>query len=144
MQRMEAAIESEYADRWKEMPVVLSVDDDHRLLFLYWQSFAHQGFRCVPCATGEAAMAALQMLPVSLVTMDYDMPGRNGAELAQEIRRLRPEVPIVLVSGTMMDGREIAGCFDRVHTKGGSLWKLFASMHELLKPGRNGREGVAA
>lgn len=144
MLMLEKEIRDGSAVQWDEMPVVLSVDDDHRLLFLYWQSFAQQGFRCVPCATGEAAMDALRMLPVSLVTMDFDMPGRNGAEWAHEMRRLRPEVPIVLVSGTMMDGDAETGVFDRVHTKGGSLWKLFASMHELLKPDRNRQEGVAA
>lgn len=144
MHLLETETRPEQTVRWEEMPVVLSVDDDHRLLFLYWQSFGRQGFRCIPCATGEAAMEALRMLPVSLVTLDFDMPGRNGAELAREIRKVRPELPILLVSATTLDNVDIAGCFDRVHPKGVSAWKLFASMHELLKPRRSRQEGVAA
>lgn len=127
---------------WEQMPVVLSVDDDHRLLFLYWQSFGAQGFRCVPCSTAEAAMAALQMLPVELVTMDFDMPGQNGAELAREMRRLRPEVPILLVSGTTL--AEDADCFDRVYLKGGPVRRLFTDMHELLRSARSRQKGMAA
>jgi CheY-like chemotaxis protein len=143
MQLLNAEIGLERVIPWDQMPVVLSVDDDHRLLFLYWQSFGMQGLRCLPCATGEAAMEALLTVPVSLVTMDYDMPGRNGVELAREIRKLRPGVPIMLVSGTTFAACE-AECFDGVYLKGGPLRNLFAAMHELLAPGSSRQKGMAA
>jgi CheY-like chemotaxis protein len=33
------------------------------------------------------------------VIVDYNMPEMNGHEVATEIRRIRPQVPIVMVSG---------------------------------------------
>lgn len=129
---------------WHEMPVIVSVDDDHQLLFLYWQSFGQAGYRCVPCVSAEAALDAVSALPVSLVTMDFNMPGRNGAELAREIRSMRPEVPIVLLTGAVSTGTEDLSCFDCVHRKGGSMRRLFENINELLMQDINRTRGEMA
>lgn len=39
------------------------------------------------------------MTSFDAVLLDYQMPGMNGHQLAQEIRRVRPETPIVMFSG---------------------------------------------
>ena len=117
---------------WPKMPVILSVDDDCRLLFLYWQSFGQAGYRCVPCETPKAALEALTILPVALVTLDFDMPGQNGAQLAREIRTLRPKIPIVLITGAESLQDEDLSCFDCVHRKGSPPAQLFAKIRGLL------------
>lgn len=38
-----------------------------------------------------------------MVVTDYNMPGRSGLEVAREVRRLRPEVPVILASGFVDD-----------------------------------------
>ena len=52
--------------------------------------------------TANSAGMAIEMLDsshVDLVVSDQLMPGGTGTELAQKIKRTRPELPVVLLSG---------------------------------------------
>ncbi len=56
----------------------------------------------VSCADGgEAALALMngQGVRFHAVVCDFNMPGLSGIEVAQEIRRTQPQLPIVLSSG---------------------------------------------
>ena len=37
--------------------------------------------------------------PFSVVVSDFRMPGMNGMQLIAELKRLRPAMPVVLISG---------------------------------------------
>lgn len=41
----------------------------------------------------------LQHHPVDVVVLDYEMPVMNGEAVAREVRRLYPNLPIILMSG---------------------------------------------
>jgi CheY-like chemotaxis protein len=49
----------------------------------------------------EIALAAFQSAPASwdLVILDYTMPLRKGTELALQMKKQRPELPIILITG---------------------------------------------
>ena len=50
--------------------------------------------------SGESALLlAVRGAPFDLVFSDVVMPGMSGFDLAEELRRLRPEVPILLTTG---------------------------------------------
>jgi len=100
------------------MPIVLCVDDNHTLRSLYWHVLSANGYRCIACESAAAALEAVRLLPVSVVTLDYDMPGQNGAELARSIREIRPAMPIMLVSGNAGLSSEDLSQFDHVWEKG--------------------------
>src|SRR3982751_5231079 len=54
------------------------------------------GLRAAYAEDGERALVALDAeAPVAIVT-DLQMPGMDGLALVQEVRRLRPEVPVIL------------------------------------------------
>jgi len=59
------------------------------------------GYRSVRVASAEAALGALaNERAIDVVFSDVMMPGgMNGVELAREIRRRRPRLPILLTSG---------------------------------------------
>lgn len=60
------------------------------------------GHRSTPADSPEAALTLLaDGLTVDLVLTDYYMPGMNGVELAEEIRRRWPALRIGLVTGTL-------------------------------------------
>jgi CheY-like chemotaxis protein len=53
-------------------------------------------------AVGEpaGALRAIETQPVKLVILDYFLDGTTGTELAREIRRVKPDLPILLLSGS--------------------------------------------
>jgi CheY-like chemotaxis protein len=49
--------------------------------------------------SGEQALQLLRKQVVAAVVCDYEMPGMNGGELAAEVKRSRPRMPVLLISG---------------------------------------------
>ena len=56
-------------------------------------------FFCFANEAGQDALEKMEIQPIDLVLTDFLMPGMTGAELAREIKRRRPELPIVLITG---------------------------------------------
>lgn len=80
---------------------VLVVDDDETLLFLV-QIFTEQllpGHEIVTVNNSFTALAEMRQQPFDLILTDFDMPQMNGLDLAQAIRHINPDVPIVLMTG---------------------------------------------
>src|SRR5262249_39600278 len=80
---------------------VLLVDDEEALVQLGEEELAEPGYEPVGYASSVAALTASRAEPdrFDAVLSDEAMPAMNGSELALEIRRLRPDLPIVLMSG---------------------------------------------
>jgi nitrogen-specific signal transduction histidine kinase/ActR/RegA family two-component response regulator len=80
---------------------VLLVDDERALADLGQRRLEDLGY--APCVFTDSrrALEAFRQRPhdFDLVVTDQAMPHLTGIELAREIRRIRPELPVVLVSG---------------------------------------------
>ncbi len=81
--------------------LVLLVEDDTEVAKLTTEMLGHLGFRVLMAESAAAALGALANgRSVDLVLSDIMMPGgMNGVELAREIKRRRPELPLLLTSG---------------------------------------------
>ena len=80
---------------------VMIVDDERPLVNLAEEIIADLGYEPVGFASSEAALKAFRAAPerFDLVLTDESMPELIGTELAQAIRRLRPDIPIILMTG---------------------------------------------
>ena len=80
---------------------VMIVDDEHALVALAEETLAELGYEPVGFASSLAALQAFRAEPkrFDLVLTDETMPDLTGTELAREIRQLRPEISIILMSG---------------------------------------------
>jgi PAS domain S-box-containing protein len=80
---------------------VLLVDDERALVALGEEMMAQLGYEPVGFASSTAALESLRATPArfDLVLTDEAMPEMTGSELAREIRKIRPDIPIVLMSG---------------------------------------------
>ncbi|MFI5365423.1 MAG: PAS domain S-box protein [Candidatus Binatia bacterium] len=80
---------------------VLYLDDEESLVFLVTRTLERLGYRVSGYTQAEAALAAVRADPTQfdLVVTDLNMPGISGLEVARELSRLRPELPVVLASG---------------------------------------------
>jgi PAS domain S-box-containing protein len=80
---------------------VMIVDDEPALVALAEETLAELGYRAVAFDSGVLALQAFRAEPkrIDLVLTDETMPELTGTELAREINRLRPEIPIIIMSG---------------------------------------------
>ena len=79
----------------------LLVEDDDEVASLVAEMLAQLGYKVTRAASAEAALGALaDERQVDIVFSDVMMPGgMNGVELAREIRRRQPKLPLLLTSG---------------------------------------------
>jgi sigma-B regulation protein RsbU (phosphoserine phosphatase) len=67
---------------------ILVVDDDALSRRLLAQLLTAAGYKCRVCKNGSEALEIVHAAPPSLLLLDFDMPGPNGAEV---LRRLRSD-----------------------------------------------------
>ena len=80
---------------------ILIVDDEQSLVQLAEEVLAGLGYEPVGCVGATDALRVFRAAPerFDAVVSDAIMPGMPGTELLAEIRRLRPDIPTILVSG---------------------------------------------
>jgi CheY-like chemotaxis protein len=80
---------------------VLFVDDDPALVRLGALRLTRLGYEVTGCESPEEALARFRDRPTDFdaVVTDLSMPGMSGMELAREFLALRPDLPILMVSG---------------------------------------------
>jgi PAS domain S-box-containing protein len=81
---------------------VLFVEDEPQLAELGREMLESLGYYTVVRTSAADALAAFSIAPqrFDLVITDYVMPDMTGDRLAQELFRLRPDIPILLCTGT--------------------------------------------
>jgi CheY-like chemotaxis protein len=94
---------------------ILLVDDEEALVRLGEEMMAELGYEAVGFASSTSALATFREMPhrFDAVLSDEAMPEMTGCELAREIRRIRPDIPIVLMSGYVTPS-----LIDRAHDLG--------------------------
>jgi PAS domain S-box-containing protein len=93
------ALPGSEAEAGAEPCVVLAVDDDPLVLLNTTAMLEDLGHTVISAASAEEALAALRAGAVDLVITDHAMPEMTGHQLALEIRRTQPELPVVLATG---------------------------------------------
>jgi CheY-like chemotaxis protein len=77
---------------------VLCVDDEKIGLRVRKILLESHGFKVLTASSGQQGLALLDDHHVDLVILDYYMPDLNGGQVASEIRRRRPGLPIIFLS----------------------------------------------
>jgi len=78
---------------------VLCVEDEPLQLKLRKALFESAGYVVLTAASPEAALEAFRTQHIDAIVMDYWMSGQKGTELADEMKRIRPRTPIIMLSG---------------------------------------------
>jgi CheY-like chemotaxis protein len=81
--------------------VVLCIDDNQDVLECEKAFLESFGYRVLTAPTGGKGLELASIHSVDVVIVDYFMPGMNGQEVAVEMRRLRPQAPIIMLSGAV-------------------------------------------
>jgi CheY-like chemotaxis protein len=84
----------------KRRGVLLFVDDDFLISLSTASLLEDLGHTVIKASSGADALVVLRDgQAIDLMITDYAMPGMTGLQLAEEARRLRPDLPILLATG---------------------------------------------
>lgn len=77
---------------------ILCVDDSNEILLICQTVLEADGYQVFTAGSAAAALHLLRTHLVDAVVLDNVMPGMSGIALAQEIKRVSPDVPVILYS----------------------------------------------
>jgi len=119
------------------MTRILIVDDDEQVRSMLRLTLERAGFDVAEAADGLEAVRAHRRAPADLVITDIVMPEMEGIETIRELRRERPDLPIIAISGGGQIAPEgylqVAGKIGaaRTFTKPVDRGELLAAVREL-------------
>jgi two-component system, OmpR family, response regulator CpxR len=105
---------------------ILCVDDNEQALSVRKFLLETRGYRVLTALSGEAALEIFREGGIDLVLSDLLMPRMDGNELVRRMKDLAPEVPTILMSGSVKS-------FDRANRADAFLPKGACSPSELLE-----------
>jgi two-component system chemotaxis response regulator CheY len=133
--------------------MILLVDDDPDIRSLTRTFLEHEGYSVFSSGDAERAVQIFRSVPqIDLLVTDLYMPGQSGMELGLELKGLRSELPVLLISGGFVDGEQAAKAQEQgwnFLAKPFRLPELLATVHRILAPvearrWREGKQGNAA
>src|SRR5690348_16291284 len=98
--------------------ILLCVDDDPSSLDLRQQLLELAGFQVITASNAKEGLELFRTRQVDAVILDYQMPGMNGGELAEAMKRIRPGIPVMIVSALPWLPEDAPRCIDAFVSKG--------------------------
>jgi CheY-like chemotaxis protein len=81
-------------------PLILCMEDDLIYLTLRKAVLEKEGYDVIGVTSAAEALQALRKSPFCCVIADHMLQGQTGTQLAEKMKNLKSEVPIILFSGT--------------------------------------------
>lgn len=111
---------------------ILCVDDEGVGLSIRKMLLESRGYEVFTAESGPDALVLLSSETIDIVILDYLMPGMNGDVVAQKIKDLRDDLPIIMLSAYIDLPDEALAAVDRSLTKGEPTIVLLEAIQDLL------------
>lgn len=82
---------------------ILVVDDDEALLEILQKGLSLHGYSCEATKRAASALELIEKDSFDIMIADIIMPDMNGLELTKRVKRIRPEMIIVVITGHIED-----------------------------------------
>jgi two-component system, chemotaxis family, CheB/CheR fusion protein len=82
------------------VPLILAVDDEHSGLYYRKLILEHAGYTVLSATGVDEALRLFRSNPVDMVVTDHLLGRQVGTAMAREMKRVKPSVPVLLLSGT--------------------------------------------
>ncbi len=113
--------------------LILCVDDETVGLQVRRLLLERAGYRVITAPDGPSGLRLFAQQPVEAVVLDYSMPGMTGGEVAVQMREVKPEVPILMLSAYTSLPPEVTASVDMSMTKGEGAPVLLEKLSYLVK-----------
>ncbi|MGR3293690.1 MAG: response regulator [Candidatus Scalindua sp.] len=81
---------------------ILVVDDEPRICHLIEEVLVQEGYMVDVSFSGTDALQMIQIYNYHLLITDLDMPGIDGLELIQKVKKQNPEIRAIMITGNIM------------------------------------------
>jgi len=120
---------------------ILLVDDDPDIRSLMRTFLEHEGYSVLTSGDADRALqifrsAQQNSIEIDLLLTDFYMPNRSGIELALELKNLRQDLPVLLISGAFLGSEYL----DQLQQQGWTFLRkpfvfpdLLAAVHLILE-----------
>ena len=78
---------------------ILVVDDEEVIRSLFKEVLEELGYTVIAAETGSEGLELVKQQDFDLVFLDLKMPGMDGAELFRQIRTIKPQLPVIIITG---------------------------------------------
>ena len=115
---------------------ILLVEDDPGLGFVIQDTLKDRGYTVHLCRDGKEGLMQFNKRDYHLCLLDVMMPKKDGFELARDIRKIDPDVPIIFLTAKSMVEDKVEGLktgADDYITKPFSNEELFLRIEAVLK-----------
>ena len=115
---------------------ILIVEDDQDIAELLKVNLSDINFDCDICPRGDTAVNKIVNKNYALVILDLALPGKSGLEVCKEVRELKPEQPILMLTAKSSELDQIIGLevgADDYMTKPFSIPSLQARVRTRIK-----------
>jgi DNA-binding NarL/FixJ family response regulator len=115
---------------------VMVVDDDPKVLNSLKMWLKNENFRVATAASGKEALKRIKETPIDVALIDYKLDQENGIEVAQKIKQIIEDLPIVILTG--FPSYEVAvkamksGIFEYI-SKGESNEKILTTIQRAIE-----------
>ena len=79
--------------------MILCIDDDAAILCYEKALLERSGYEVLTASSAQEGLKVAITRKVDAVLLDYEMRGMNGHEVASEIKLVKPELGVILLSG---------------------------------------------
>ena len=87
---------------------ILCIDDDEAILYYEKALLERSGYAVLTAGSPQHGLMLATMCECDAVLLDFDMPGMNGHEVAYEIKLVKPELRVILLSGSDVPTQALA------------------------------------
>src|ERR1035437_8075410 len=119
--------------------VLLCIDDNQDVLECERAFLETFGYTVLTAPSGGKGLELASIHSVDVVIVDYFMPEMNGEEFAIEMRRLRPQAPIVMLSAAVDVPKQALKLVDAFIAKDDLFSQLVVAIEQLHECGVNPR-----
>jgi two-component system response regulator MprA len=120
----------------KEMPTVLIVDDDQKLLKMLQRTLTYEGLQVVTAANGQEALSQVDVCRPEIIILDWMMPKMDGLAVVQRLRAESSQAFVLMLTARDALENRVAGLesgADDYLVKPFAPAELVARVHALLR-----------
>jgi two-component system cell cycle sensor histidine kinase/response regulator CckA len=114
--------------------VILCIDDDESVLECETAFLENFGYTVLTAPSGDQGLKLASRRWIDVVIVDYCMPEMNGQEVAIEMRRLKPQAKIIMLSGAVDVPEEVLARVDAFVAKDRLASQLLSAIEKLTVP----------